>query len=1055
MLVLGTAAAAQPLLPGQAVVTCFSDNAASNSGPVVGIFDIRRPLGHNAPIGQNWQATFPPVAHWSRGQLGNNEVFGIALDDAPKPNIYVTSTAIYNSTFVGVFQNVPGTGQIWRINGTTGATSLCATLPQSSAGGQGLGNIAYDSKNKQFFATDFHDGRIHRIHPSGASCQIIDSYDPFQPFGSYANTTGGFAPLGERLWGVGVFEGRLYFAKWSGDLSGGSANTVWSVPLDLYGKPGGAPLLEVTTPGTMPVADIEFAADGRMLLAQRSMKTTVNGEPYTWAHQSDLLEYQGASGVWVPSSNVFHLGEPAALPRSSAGGADYQCPVPAEAGPPQLPAEPGYVVATGDALSFPYNGTPTNTLPRIYGLQITPPTGGNKANSYLVDFDNNTGVNDKTQIGDVDVHRTCDRQCGEILVERVICETDAQGHPTGKYKLLFRVKNLFGQPVYHSFLVGLPSGVTANPSYFPVSAGNDGDLDPGEVSQLLTTTISGATAGQILSFQVTLHNQDLVQCCAMNVTVPLPLCDCAQVLSEIRPSCTFHPFGWTYTFSLQSLFQQATPAFVLIVPQTPATATITPSVIPFNTNPKTISLHIGNASAGQQVCFLISLHTADFERCCSIRQCVTLPKWFIDFPFDPLPIDGSLLVHDGDNLVVSNPSGEPGVALPLTGQIGADLFWEPIDPAFLGPGDALVQTLIGRSTGNDVDGPLGETRAVKTADGAELRASFPELGVTRHRWELFRAGERVLTVPGVSSDEPAFMCNGCGVPELTTDAHHALDLSGDTPASEPRIVLVHTLRNARNIRIGLAGLSAVADEVRVFPEDAINDVISLSKLTMTASGIPSFTLTGFRGASDCNHNGLDDYDEITLGGGLDLDRDGVLDECQTPPPSPAIDLSTGFDQDAEVPIPGGTADDEWRLVLPAPERAAAVITSPNPAWPAPLGSSRWIGADPFVGRSTVADNIYLYDRTFCLPANAHDVALTLELLADDRAKVFLNDKLLAGLGGTFNGPPLVVQRTGAVGDGLFLAGDNVLRIEVRDPTRVATGFTLSGSVTGAGAGCSP
>lgn|GEM_PF-7036520 len=465
------AVSAQPLQPGEAVATGFSHNAPN--GPVVRIFDIRKPKGHNAPLGQHWTAAFPPVAQWTRAGLGNNEVFGIALDDAPKPNIYVTSTTIYKTTYFSnpIVQAVPGTGQVWRIDGTTGVASLCVTLPQSTTGGQGLGNIAYNARNKQLFVTDFYDGKIHRI---GTNCQIIDAYDPFQPFGTYANTAGGFAPLGERLWGVGVFQDRLYFARWSGDQSPGPANTVLSVPLDATGKPVGTPILEVTPSGTMPVSDIEFASDGRMLLAQRSMNSTIgtinnngtNGEAYSWAHQSELLEYKGASGSWVLSGNVFQLGDPgASVPRSSAGGAAYACPAEQLPGD-QLPAEGEYVVATGDALIYP--------SPKIYGLQIMPFTGGNKNNSYLVDLDGQTSVHDKTQIGDVDVYNICDRNKASLTVTKKLAGAPAGFTGTFKFYVTCSTPNGLLQqtlsvtwPNTAATLTGLPAGSVCTVSEDP------------------------------------------------------------------------------------------------------------------------------------------------------------------------------------------------------------------------------------------------------------------------------------------------------------------------------------------------------------------------------------------------------------------------------------------------------------------------------------------------------------------------------------------------------------------------------------------------------------
>lgn len=1049
---LRMAAAAQPLQPGEAVATCFSDNKPNGTGPVAGIFDIRDPVGNNAPLGasnQPWAA--PHGKHWTRAELGNNEVFGITLDDAPKPNVYLTSTAIYKTKFssLDVIQNVPGTGQVWRIDGTTLAPSLCVTLPQSTpTGGQGLGNIAYDAQHRQLFVTDFHDGKVHRI---GTNCQYLDAYDPFQPFGSYANTAGGFAPLGERLWGVGVFQARLYFARWSRDQLGGSPNEVWSIPLDPTGKPVGAPKLEITPPGTMPVADIEFSLDGRMLLAQRSMNSTA-GEAYSTAHQSELLEYHGASGSWAPSANIFQLGDPTtpSAAKSSAGGADYVCPT------------DGFVVGTGDALMYSPTPPQNGGLPRVYGLQIMPSTGGNKNNSYLVDLDGFTGAHDKVQIGDVDVYNTCDRQCGEFLVERVLCETDRNGKPTGKFTVQFRIKNHFKEPVFHTFLVGLPGGATASPSYFPVAAGNDGDLDPGEVSQLLTTTISGATAGQALSFQITLHNQDLVECCATRVTITLPKCDCAQVTADSSPTCHFFRSGvFNYSFTLQSLFAQANPAFVLIVPDTPKTATFIRNVIPFTVNPQKISLTIGNVSSGQRVCFLVSLHREDFERCCAIRHCVTLPNW-LDISDDPSPIGDTEILFNLDGLSLVDPGLDPGARLPLAeGTTAFDLAWLPADAAALRVGGTLQQSVEG-VVGNGEAETVALLVTTRTAAGAELRASFPGLGATRHRFEFYRNGERVGVQSGVAGDTPA-LCN-CG-PKITTDAHFSVLRWPGVPASQenpapcegtgPGCVFAgFTFPEAQTFQLAGSDLRFEADEVQVIPENGSGVVRSLTTTEVRASGLAKLTLTDFRADRDCNGNGIPDYDEITSGGALDLNLDGIPDTCEAPV-EPSISLATGFDQAAGATLAPRANDDDWRLVKLGAERPARVIAKPSQAWPAPLSGSLWIGAEPERGASVAGVFSYLYERCFCLAADAREVTLDLQLQADDRARVFLNDQPVSDVGGGFRVGPLAVRRTGAAGDGLFRAGENCVAVEVQDSGGVVTGLTLAGSVTAPGGACRP
>src|SRR4029079_2455733 len=108
--------------------------------------------------------------------------------------------------------------------------------------------------------------------------------DPFTPYSAANSTPNGYAPLGERLFGIGYnpAQNRVYFGRWSSDNKPGPANSVWSVALDANGDFLGTEQLEVTLPlstsgRTMPVASISFdpANPGKMLLAERGMDSTV------------------------------------------------------------------------------------------------------------------------------------------------------------------------------------------------------------------------------------------------------------------------------------------------------------------------------------------------------------------------------------------------------------------------------------------------------------------------------------------------------------------------------------------------------------------------------------------------------------------------------------------------------------------------------------------------------------------------------------------------------------------------------------------------------------
>ena len=101
-----------PVPPNVAVATCQARSTPVGARFVVGVVDIRDPICNAPPFAvdlntgsiNNWLA---PMYHnampnptnnaadeWTAANLGG-EVYGIALDNDPDPNIYVTATSSY------------------------------------------------------------------------------------------------------------------------------------------------------------------------------------------------------------------------------------------------------------------------------------------------------------------------------------------------------------------------------------------------------------------------------------------------------------------------------------------------------------------------------------------------------------------------------------------------------------------------------------------------------------------------------------------------------------------------------------------------------------------------------------------------------------------------------------------------------------------------------------------------------------------------------------------------------------------------------------------------
>lgn len=152
---------------------------------------ILRPTPNEPAQGQLIDA--PPVFGVKAGQVG--QVFGIALDDAAVPNIYLAATSAFGvhivvsdpvdatqldrakngapnaDWMIGQFGS-GGPGGIYKVDGQTGAVSLFATIPGNS--GPGLGGIVFDSATRQFFVADLDTGLIHRLDATG---KPLDTFD--------------------------------------------------------------------------------------------------------------------------------------------------------------------------------------------------------------------------------------------------------------------------------------------------------------------------------------------------------------------------------------------------------------------------------------------------------------------------------------------------------------------------------------------------------------------------------------------------------------------------------------------------------------------------------------------------------------------------------------------------------------------------------------------------------------------------------------------------------------------------------------------------------------
>ncbi len=294
-LVLGLSPASRAqegLLPGEAFVTQFSGTTTVDGRTVIDLagqagvaLDLRAP-GFVAD-GRHWLAEPQPFGV-TAADVG--QVFGVALDDADPPNLYLTATSSFglhrsadNSGWQdGMWGPGGGPGTIYRLNAADGYRPEIfaeVTLDGRANTGAGLGNIAFDPWHRQFFVSDLETGMIHRIAlADGADLGRFDhgitgrgsftdavsgaaqslppvAFDPATsariadcPSGDFARTPScwNFADFRRRVWGLaarrdaGSGEVRLYYAV-SGSQAFGNPdwaaagedqqNSVWSVSI--------------------------------------------------------------------------------------------------------------------------------------------------------------------------------------------------------------------------------------------------------------------------------------------------------------------------------------------------------------------------------------------------------------------------------------------------------------------------------------------------------------------------------------------------------------------------------------------------------------------------------------------------------------------------------------------------------------------------------------------------------------------------------------------------------------------------------------------------------
>jgi hypothetical protein len=452
-----------PLLSlGDAVVTGFSGTVRLDRQPRAGrsaadataidpngssaqIFDVGRP----AHVWDGSVLQAPAKLKVTAGQAG--QLFGIAIDDRPAPNLYLAATSLYGLHVVrrgsgGAVERLRtggpgaqwmdgqwglglqgGPGSIYVVDGNTAEVRLLAnvTLDGVPNPGPALGNIAYDPTHKQLFVSDLYSGMIHRIDLNGAD---LGRYDhgatgraaaslapvPFDPanrlniannrFNTDNPDTWSLAPPPRRVFALAVKHEtppqppRLYYSVWDGPQ-------IWSVGIAPDGGFAGDSRLEVDIPrdpGPFPVTDIAFSQKGAMVVAQRSAFGTsfYDYSGFTRAGEPRVLRFwpkdrndPPSPSHWKPVPEEYPVGFAGNF-RNPDGGVDFAYGYDRN-GILSTGACEYALVVTGEKLrlnpQLRERLEPGGPLP-VQGLQIAPAEPVRDANtppwlSYFVDYD--------------------------------------------------------------------------------------------------------------------------------------------------------------------------------------------------------------------------------------------------------------------------------------------------------------------------------------------------------------------------------------------------------------------------------------------------------------------------------------------------------------------------------------------------------------------------------------------------------------------------------------------------------------------------------------------
>ncbi len=176
---------------------------------------------------------------------------------------------------------------------------------------------------------------------------------------------------------------------------------------------------------------------------------------------------------------------------------------------------------------------------------------------------------------------------------------------------------------------------------------------------------------------------------------------------------------------------------------------------------------------------------------------------------------------------------------------------------------------------------------------------------------------------------------------------------------------------------------------------------------------------------------------------------GGGEQCHTD----TVRLNTGWNPFSESLDTVGEYTTYWRIIedpeFGTTEPRPAVIVPTDSIWNGPLGASRWISSYPDSNDHVIGK--YVFQTCFCTRGDIRDVRLFMDILADDRARVYVNGNFVGGTPTTL-GYRTPANRINTDITRFLTTGRNCITVEVDNATGRKMGLNIDGYITANGLG---